>query len=106
MTEALDYHLVDGVKVAYEGALTAITQAKYDFALAAEPGYVRSAVNGLYSDTYAKQNSNFVKMMTDVQNGIITGRQELSALDDALKTWNAGDGAKIKQEFTDAKAAE
>lgn len=106
VTEALDYHLVDGVKVAYEGSLTAITQAKYDFALANEPGYVRSAVNGLYSDTYSRQNGAFLKTMTDVQNGVITGRQPISALDDALKNWNAGDGATIKAEFAAAREAQ
>ena len=106
VTEALDYHLADSVKVDYEGSLTEITQRKYDFALAAEPGYVRSAVIGLYSETLAKNDASFTKIIGDLQNGIITGRQPISALDDALKTWNAGDGKIIKQEFANAKESQ
>ncbi len=106
VTEALDYHLVDGVKVAYEGSLTEITQAKHAFAVAAEPGYVRSAVLGLYSETFARKNSTFAKTLTDVQNGIITGRQPITALDDALKSWNDGDGQQVKREFAEAKQAQ
>ncbi|GAA1840868.1 extracellular solute-binding protein [Microlunatus capsulatus] len=103
VTEALDYHLADGMKVAYEGALTGITKAKHAYASAAEPAYVRSATTGLYSETFARRNNNFVAMITDVQNGVITGRRPLTDLDEALKTWNDGDGATIKRELAAAK---
>lgn len=104
VTEGLDYHLVDGVKVAYEGSLSEITKAKHAFALAAEPGYVRSPVTGVYSETFAKTNATFTRTLTDVQTGIITGRQTMKDLEDALATWNSGDGAKIKQELLEAKS--
>lgn len=104
VTEALDYHLADGVKVAYEGSLTKITQAKYDFARQAEPGYRRSAVIGLYSETQARTGNTFGKALTDLQNGVITGRKTLDDLADALRTWNSGDGQKIKAEFAAARA--
>lgn len=103
VTEAIDYHLVDGVKVAYEGALTKITRAKYDFAKQAEPGYVRSAVIGLYSETQARTGNQFSRTLTDLQNGVITGRKSMDDLADALADWNAGDGQKIKAEFTAAR---
>lgn len=103
VTEGLDYHLADGMKVAYEGSLTAMTRAKHAFATAAEPGYVRSATIGLYSETFARRNNNFVAMITDVQNGIITGRRPISDLDEALKTWNDGDGSTIKRELAEAR---
>lgn len=103
ITEALDYHLADAVKVAYEGSLTEITRAKHAFALAAEPYQVRSAIIGLYSDTLARRNNTFNTMIADVQNGIITGRRPLSDLDEALSTWNKGDGAVIKDELAKAR---
>jgi putative aldouronate transport system substrate-binding protein len=43
-----------------------------------------------------------VTMITDVQNGIITGRRPITDLDDALATWNKGDGATIKDELKEA----
>ncbi len=103
VTEALDYHLVDGVKVAYEGSLTKITKAKYDFAKQAEPGYARSAVIGLYSETQARTGNQFNRTLTDLQNGVITGRKTVDDLAAALKTWNSGDGQKIKAEFAAAR---
>lgn len=106
VTEALDYHLVDGVKVAYEGALTKITKAKYDFAVQAEPHYVRSAVLGLYSETQAKTGSRFGRVLTDLQDGVITGRKTIADLTDALADWNAGDGRKIKDEYAAARDAQ
>ncbi|MFC7625115.1 extracellular solute-binding protein [Microlunatus sp. GCM10028923] len=106
VTEALDYHLADGVKVAYEGSLTKITKAKYDFARQAEPGYRRSAVIGLYSETQARTGNTFGKTLTDLQNGVITGRKTLDDLADALRTWNSGDGQKIKAEFAAARDAQ
>lgn len=106
VTEGFDYHLADGVKVAYEGSLRDITRAKYEFAKAAEPGYVRSSVIGLYSDTYSRTNSTFARTMTDLQNGVITGRATIGALQEALASWNAGDGKKIKEEFSAARAAQ
>lgn len=104
VTEALDYHLADGVKVAYEGSLTKITKAKHEFATQAEPGFVRSAVIGLYSETQARTGNQFGRTLTDLQNGVITGRKTTADLDDALADWNAGDGQKIKAEFTAARA--
>ena len=104
VTEGLDYHLVDGVKVAYEGALQEITKAKHAFALAAEPGYVRSPVIGAYSETYSRTNAAFARTLTDLQTGIIPGRQTTKDLEDALASWNAGDGATIKQELMEARS--
>jgi putative aldouronate transport system substrate-binding protein len=103
VTEALDYHLVDGVKVAYEGSLTKITKAKYDFATQAEPSYARSAVIGLYSETNARTGTQFTRTLTDLQNGVITGRKTVADLADALQSWNSGDGQKIKAEFAAAR---
>ncbi|WP_152363009.1 extracellular solute-binding protein [Microlunatus speluncae] len=103
VTEALDYHLVDGVKVAYEGSLTKITQAKHDFAVQAEPGYARSAVIGLYSETNARTGNQFNRTLTDLQNGVITGRKTVEDLAAALQSWNSGDGQKIKAEFAAAR---
>lgn len=103
VTEGLDYHLADGVKVAYEGSLTEITRRKYAFAKAAEPGYVRSPVIGLYSETFAKTNATYLKTIADVESGVIAGRKKISALDDALREWNAGDGKTIKAEFDQAR---
>lgn len=103
VTEAWDYHLIDGPKVAYEGSLTEITRRKHEFAAAAEQFYASDPLLGLYSETQATKGATFSRTVTDLQTGIIVGRNSFADLDKAVQEWNSGDGATIKAEFAAAR---
>lgn len=103
VTEGFDYHLADAVKVAYEGSLTEITRRKHQFAAATEQFYARNPLVGLYSETYAKRNAVHSRTFSDLQTGIIAGRNTLADLDKALQDWNAGEGKQVKAEFAAAR---
>jgi len=59
---------------------------------------------GLYSKTYATQQSALNGQLVDAQNAILRGQQPVSSWDDAVKSWRSGGGDKMRGEFEDALA--
>ena len=57
---------------------------------------------GLYSETNVNMSSQLTQMGTDTVTAIITGRQPMSSLDDAIGEWKSRGGDQIRSDFQDA----
>ena len=53
----------------------------------------------LYSPTYVTKGPELTQFGFDTITPIVTGRQPLSALDDAIKEWKSRGGDMMRQEF-------
>lgn len=57
---------------------------------------------GLYSSTDQSRGASLTQKITSVTDDIITGRQPLSAWDDAVATWRSTGGNTIRKEYQQA----
>ncbi|MET3205954.1 sugar ABC transporter substrate-binding protein [Pseudarthrobacter sp. S3] len=65
----------------------------------------RNPTNGSYSDTSAKVGAKISKQLRDKVIDIITGREQVGALKDAVKRWQSEGGNKMREEYQAALPA-
>jgi putative aldouronate transport system substrate-binding protein len=65
----------------------------------------RNPTNGSYSDTNAKVGAKVTKQLRDKVIDIITGREKVGVLKDAVKRWQSEGGNKIREEYQAALPA-
>ncbi|QNE13309.1 sugar ABC transporter substrate-binding protein [Pseudarthrobacter sp. NBSH8] len=65
----------------------------------------RNPTNGSYSDTSAKVGAKISKQLRDKVIDIITGREKVDALKDAVKRWQSEGGNKMREEYQAALPA-
>ncbi|WP_104173739.1 sugar ABC transporter substrate-binding protein [Arthrobacter sp. Y81] len=65
----------------------------------------RNPTNGSYSDTNAKVGAKVTKQLRDKVIDVITGREKVGVLKDAVKRWQSEGGNKIREEYQAALPA-
>ncbi len=60
---------------------------------------MRNPTAGTYSDTSGKLAPKLTAAFRDTIVDIVTGRQKMTAYDEALKRWTSGGGDKMRGEF-------
>lgn len=66
----------------------------------------RNPTNGSYSDTNAKVGAKVTKQLRDKVIDVITGREKVGVLKDAVKRWQSEGGNKIREEYQAALPAD
>jgi putative aldouronate transport system substrate-binding protein len=104
---------VGGLGVGYVGAPPDVVYAPgeeqatkdcYEFMKKSIPMSVADPTTGLYSRTYAEQNTNLAGQLVDAQQAIIQGQQPVSSWAAAVKTWRSSGGDQMRTEYEDALA--
>jgi putative aldouronate transport system substrate-binding protein len=81
------------------------TAPMYDVEKAIAPYFSMNPTDGFYSPTGASKLPVLARDLVDRLNDIVVGRQPLTALDDAVRSWRAGGGDQIRREFEQEIAA-
>ncbi|OIV38364.1 hypothetical protein BIV57_06105 [Mangrovactinospora gilvigrisea] len=98
-------YVCDAPQVLYvPGAQQGVKNA-YEYEKATCPKMIQNPANGLRSDTATSTGATLDTDMTDTLTSIITGRQQVSSWDAAVKKWKSGGGDKIASEYADELAA-
>jgi len=90
--------------VVYAPGQAQATRDCYEFMKKSIPMSVADPTTGLYSRTYAEQNTNLADQIIDTQQAIMQGQQPLSSWDKAVKTWRSSGGDQVRSEYEAALA--
>jgi len=82
-----------------------VVRNQYDAEAGLLPGAVGTATTGLYSDAAQSRSAGLDRQMVSVAGDVITGRSQLAAWDEAVKTWRSNGGDAIRNEYEKAHAA-
>lgn len=90
--------------VVYAGGQPQATKDCYEFMKKSIPMSVADPTTGLYSRTYAEQNTNLSDQIVDAQQAIIQGQQPLSSWSSAVSSWRSSGGDQMRSEYEEALA--
>jgi putative aldouronate transport system substrate-binding protein len=90
--------------VLYTGGYSQATKDSYEFMKKSIPMSIPDPTTGLYSRTYAEQNTTLLTQIVSAQNAIIQGQQPVSSWNAAVKSWQTSGGNQIRTEFEEALA--
>ncbi|GAA4984862.1 extracellular solute-binding protein [Actinopolymorpha pittospori] len=81
------------------------TRDEYDALSALMKVTVANPTVGLFSDSALTAGLTSENKLLDLQNGIIFGREPLSAWDEGVRSWRSGGGDQVRSEYEKAFAA-
>lgn len=96
------YYIANSPPVIYIAGRPQVTRQNYEYQSKVVPTGQKDAALGLVSDTAIKKNAQLTKVMTDVTNGVLQGRQTLADWDAAVKKWRADGGDAMRLEYEKA----
>ncbi len=92
-------YIVDGPDVLFVPGNPAATTAAYQYQKSIIDSSVRDPTVGVFSDTWSRKQSNLTKIVMDMQNDVLAGRRDLSAVDEAISRWKSEGGDEARREF-------
>lgn len=94
--------LISGIPVFYYANDPQTSIAIQNGGIASVKLGIDDPTQGLYSETNVNMSSQLTQLGTDTVTAIITGRQPMSSLDDAISQWKSRGGDQIRKDFEDA----
>lgn len=95
----------DAPQMIYDPGKQRVSQARFDYQEAALAMVPADPTLGLYSETSTSKSSQLLRGLEDIRRRILTGDEEASSWQSAVKKWRADGGDAIRREYEEAFAA-
>lgn len=95
----------DAPQIIYDAGKQRVSQDRFDYQEATLAGAPEDPTLGLYSETSTAQSAQLLRGLDDIKRRILTGADQPSAWQSAVKKWRSDGGDAIRGEYEEAFAA-